>query len=143
MKCPACNAKLKVMKVGAYEVDVCLDGCGGIWFDENEIKGYDESVEFDIDKDLNERGTFQSPKITTARKCPRCGDEVVLWRRGYGAENPVQVDQCPKCSGIWLDHNELTAIRSQYKTEQERKAVGDKMLGELLSSVVKSLKESA
>jgi len=33
MECPACNRQLKEMEIGDIVVDVCENGCGGIWFD--------------------------------------------------------------------------------------------------------------
>ena len=32
----------------------------------------------------------------------------------------VQIDECYSCGGKFLDHGELTKIRSQYETELER-----------------------
>ena len=36
MKCPACGNTLHEMNAGSVTVDVCTEGCGGIWFDRNE-----------------------------------------------------------------------------------------------------------
>ena len=131
MKCPACNSDLKTIKTGTFEVDACINGCGGIWFDMQEIKGFDEPREFDLDKIVNDSGSLKAPTISFPRICPKCQEEVKLWRRAYGIVNEVQVDQCPDCSGIWLDHSELTQIRGQFDSEQDRNAAGDKMLAEL------------
>jgi len=32
------------------------------------------------------------------------------------------VDECPKCAGFWLDAGELAGIRSEFATQEERKA---------------------
>lgn len=39
-------------------------------------------------------------------KCPRCGADLVE----HHTEN-VKIDECPECSGIWLDHGELEQLR--------------------------------
>ena len=38
MNCPACNNILQQMKIKDVTLDVCNHGCGGVWFDDNEIK---------------------------------------------------------------------------------------------------------
>ena len=44
--CPACGKKMhKVfMTEQNLNIDVCLDGCGGIYFDNREFKKFDEVV---------------------------------------------------------------------------------------------------
>ena len=37
MKCPACKGELRKRNAGNMELDVCLGGCGGIWFDQGEL----------------------------------------------------------------------------------------------------------
>ena len=47
LRCPACQKEMKkvfVPKEGV-NVDICLDGCGGMWFDNREIKYFDEQNE--------------------------------------------------------------------------------------------------
>jgi len=38
MDCPACKQPLREKSVGEFTVDVCYGGCGGIWFDANELE---------------------------------------------------------------------------------------------------------
>ena len=40
MNCPACGNVLKEMTVSDISVDVCQGGCGGIWFDNFELKKF-------------------------------------------------------------------------------------------------------
>ena len=54
IKCPACQkvmTKVFVPSAGV-NVDICLDGCGGIYFDNREFKKMDEESE-NIDPILN------------------------------------------------------------------------------------------
>ena len=57
MKCPACGNMLQPMTVGEVTVDACKGGCGGVWFDNFEIKKFDEPHEaageglLDIERD--------------------------------------------------------------------------------------------
>ena len=41
MICPACGHLLKKIHVNAVEVDACHGGCGGLWFDNFELKRFD------------------------------------------------------------------------------------------------------
>jgi Zn-finger nucleic acid-binding protein len=43
-----------------------------------------------------------------------------MMRHFWGVKRDVVVDECPKCEGIFLDPGELTAIRSDYKSDAER-----------------------
>ena len=57
MDCPVCGRTLGRRTVGGLRVDVCEGGCGGIWFDQFELKKVDESSEsagealLDIERD--------------------------------------------------------------------------------------------
>ena len=70
MNCPACPNQLQQMTVDDITVDVCKGGCGGIWFDNFELKKFDEPHEaageelLDVDRD-------QSLVVDTEKKLPQ------------------------------------------------------------------------
>ena len=41
MICAACQGELSPLLVRGVTVDVCRDGCAGIWFDNFELKKFD------------------------------------------------------------------------------------------------------
>ena len=46
VKCPACgNEMVKIFANETANVDICLDGCGGIFFDNHELEKFDEPKE--------------------------------------------------------------------------------------------------
>ena len=47
MICPECNNTLQKMTVNDVTLDVCNHGCGGVWFDDQEINKFDEPHESD------------------------------------------------------------------------------------------------
>jgi len=120
MKCPACSNVLQEMTVGDVTVDVCNGGCGGIWFDQLELKKIDEPYEsagqalLDIERDDN-----IVVDRTKRLKCPRC-DDVVMMRHFFSVKKQVEVDECPGCGGFWLDAGELRKIRILFDTEEQR-----------------------
>ncbi|MCB1153104.1 zf-TFIIB domain-containing protein [bacterium] len=125
MHCPACARELVEVEASGVKLDVCRDGCGGIWFDNFEFKKFDEAVE-PIDESL--LNPARDPDLTVypdmARHCPRCGD-VVLRRHFASMARKVEVDECPACGGIWLDAGELAAIRNQFTTDEDRQKAMD------------------
>jgi len=132
MKCPACPENLTFINVGGLTVDVCQEGCGGIWFDNRELQRVDEASELDLDPLLNIRHDLSVMVDFKARRpCPRCED-VVLMRHGYAGNREVQVDACASCGGIWLDSGELAQIRENSK-EAERKSASPDYFKQLIS----------
>jgi hypothetical protein len=121
MNCPACGKALSEMTVGTLLVDVCRGGCGGIWFDQLELRKVDDQAEASGEALTNvERGESLRIDARARRRCPKC-PEIIMLRHFYGPKQRVEVDECGKCGGIWLDAGELAAIRAEYKTEDERK----------------------
>ncbi len=113
MKCPACFNELTQIQIGKLQVDVCQGGCGGVWFDAFELQHVDEQHEA-ADALLQVR-TDLTVVVDPSRKreCPRCAG-IKLHRHFFSAKRRVQVDQCPNCSGYWLDAGELALIRAEH-----------------------------
>jgi Zn-finger nucleic acid-binding protein len=125
MNCPACGRQLVERTTGGITVDVCDGGCGGIWFDHLELLKVDEPHESAGAALLGlERAPDLAIDENAPRHCPRC-EGMVLFRHFYSVKRQVQVDECHRCGGIWLDVGELAAIRSQYRTEEERQRAAD------------------
>lgn len=128
MKCPACARALTEQSVGGVQVDVCVGGCGGIWFDDRELKRFDDAGDIDASPLLAlEKDAHVRTDTNAIRYCPRCTAEE-LCRRFYDVKRRVEVNQCLHCSGIWLDVGELREIRAQFASEAERQAAGDRYL---------------
>jgi uncharacterized protein len=121
MKCPTCNIELSPVTVEEIQLDVCKEGCGGIWFDNFELQKMDEPHEF-TDENLIDVLSVESHSAfdqSQKRNCPKCGDTVMM-KHFFSVKREVEVDHCPKCAGYWLDDGELFKIRKQYQTESER-----------------------
>ena len=110
MKCPACQHGLRRFKIGSVNLDACAGGCGGIWFD------YDELIKVDCEK-VDQHPVVATPKYDPAvvvddyavRKCPRCAD-VILDKKLFSLGSGVILDRCLECRGVWLDRGELEKI---------------------------------
>ena len=140
MKCPACVNMLQEMTVGDVAVDVCKGGCGGLWFDNFELKKFDEPHEsagealLDIERDESII-VDHSKKL----KCPKC-DDVVMMRHFFSVKKEAEVDECPGCGGIWLDAGELRNIRSLFNTEEERNKATEGYFEEVFGGELKAMK---
>jgi len=117
MKCPVCNNGLTLYPSGSIIVDVCVGGCGGIWFDAFELKKVDETNEpadgllsLTRERDL---------KIDTTKRliCPKCS-EMAMMRHFFSARRRTIVDECPNCGGFWLDAGELADVREETQDEK-------------------------
>ena len=119
MKCPACSNELHEYKAGSYNVDICRDGCSGIWFDKDELVKCDEHNEPFPNELLRVRK--QANVVidwNKARKCPSCTD-ATLTKVVLDPEIRFEIDKCPKCEGNWLDIGELENIRRRQKEDSE------------------------
>jgi Zn-finger nucleic acid-binding protein len=131
MNCPACANVLEQMTAGDVVVDVCKGGCGGIWFDQFELKKFDEPHESAGEALLDiERDESLTVDHTKRLKCPKC-DDIVMMRHFFSVKHEVEVDECPGCGGFWLDYGELGKMRSLFNTEQERRQAADKYFSEV------------
>jgi hypothetical protein len=121
MNCPACNKELFEVEAGEIKVDVCKQGCGGIWFDNFELEKVDEKHEAAGEELLETSGRAKGPVVNeNKRNCPRC-ENITMIEHFSGAKQKVLIDECPQCGGVWLDCGELGEIRETYPTEAERK----------------------
>jgi len=120
MKCPACSHELTERDNGTVIVDACEGGCGGVWFDNFELKKVDEQTEEagDVLLDIpSDPAVKVDHKIR--RKCPAC-ETITMRRFPFSARKQIEVDECAQCGGVWLDAGELGRIRSEFKTEDLR-----------------------
>jgi len=140
MKCPACDNQLQQMTVSDITVDVCKGGCGGIWFDNFELKKFDEPHESAgqalLEIQRNKSVTIDHKK---KRKCPKC-QNIVMMRHFFSVKKQVEVDECPSCAGFWLDAGELTKIRSLFNTEQERHQAAEEYFAEIFDKKLAAMK---
>ncbi len=115
-KCPKCGGRTAPFDLENVEVDLCFD-CMGMWFDAGELSRA-AGLRF------NARATGESlaGATRTGHRCPRCA--VPLYEREIDEGSGILVDQCPNCSGLFLDRDEFSQTRSYYRAlgvrEKER-----------------------
>ena len=157
--CPACHKPMKKIYLEGqkFNVDICLDGCGGIYLDNREIKKIDEKQE-DITPIIEAIKNKQFEKVdeTAKRICPVCGHLMVKNHSSHLAN--ILIDECYNCGGKFFDKGELIKFRSEFETEDERisafneysksiiasanaEFLGKKTYGSMINDIIKSYKE--
>ena len=135
MTCPACGRELTTMTAGPIAVDVCVDGCAGIWLDHYELEKIDEQSEAAGAALLEIPGDPSlSVDLERQRSCPKCGPEMVMIRHFESVARKASIDECPGCGGIWLDAGELNVIRTEYPSAEARHEAARKTFSEMFDS---------
>ena len=136
MNCPVCAATLTPVKAGSITVDVCLGGCGGIWFDNFELQKFDQPCETagEMLVTLKKRDDLQID-YNQRRNCPVCAG-IRMMRHFYSPRRRVEVDECPNCGGIWLDAGELALIREEHANEAEQQRAVQEYLDGAAESIL-------
>ena len=142
MKCPACSNQLTVKNVAGINLDVCDEGCGGIWFDQFEFKKFDEAKEPDAETLLNLKITKKLSAGNTQYKCPKCLD-ITMLRHYSSAKKKVTLDECGNCAGIWLDAGELHEIREEFATEADRQKAAEALFSQMFDSQLKEAQDKS
>lgn len=121
INCPACGETMKkvYLETKDFFADVCIDGCGGIWFDNRELAKVDEKDE-DIKEIMQtyEGKTFSTVDKTKDRICPTCDKKMV--KNSVSARMAITIDECYFCGGKFFDNKELEEMRNQYESDVER-----------------------
>lgn len=121
LTCPACGKTMEKVYIPSQGInlDICTEGCGGIYFDNREFDKFDEKHE-DISEILRklEGKTFAPADETVTRICPNCGAKMV--KNHSSIQQSIEVDDCYTCGGKFLDNSELVKIRAEYESNAER-----------------------
>lgn len=132
--CPRSGHALKGVEIDEVRVDLCED-CGGVWFDNFELKKFDEKHEAGGESliELMAQHARADLELSERLKSPR-HPEIVMMRRFFSPRKQIEIDECPQSGGIWLDAGELARIRDLFPTEEERKKFVSEFIGEVMSS---------
>ena len=121
INCPACGKPMKKVFIPSEKIniDICTEGCGGIFFDNREFDKFNEQNE-DISVIIEElqNKTFESVNTEATRNCPVCGMKMVQNKTSINGE--ILVDDCYGCGGKFLDYAELEKIRAEFATDNDR-----------------------
>jgi len=110
---------LSSKSAGEFTLDMCYGGCGGIWFDATELQRVSARAAATL------HTIWQLPtredESEGPRLCPRCPKQQ-LELKWFSEARKVEIDQCPKCGGIWLDDGEFTHVYEEIKKRRASSA---------------------
>lgn len=110
MKCPACPDSLSRYRCEPVTLDVCHEGCGGIWFDRSELEQLEalsSPPSLRILANKNRVVDFSRP-----RTCPKCPGHH-LTRLHHDTIQQLELDECSQCGGMWVDLGELQVLQTE------------------------------
>ncbi len=128
IKCPACGEKMEKVFIQSegINLDICTNGCGGIFFDNREFDKFNEDNEdISIIEEKLKNKKFEKTDENKERICPACGAKMVKNTTAVGG---TVVDDCYICGGKFLDYGELTKIRNEFKNDSQRQEAAMKYL---------------
>ena len=134
MKCPACKNPLFEKKAGNMTLELCYGGCGGIWFDAAELERISATAAAATTLHTIWRIPRSNVQITEPRLCPRCPEQV-LDRKWFSDLEKVEIDQCPKCGGVWLDAEEFSRIYEEVKATRETSPLWARPISDAAASI--------
>jgi Zn-finger nucleic acid-binding protein len=112
MVCPSCNNQLTHFTFTGVSVQACEDGCGGYWLQREQINNI-------CGPPGGGKKLLQIPPAAGVRifrdvehTCPRC-QTTLLFKHFFNRELDIQVDQCAKCSGFWIESGKLNSLWNQ------------------------------
>ncbi len=130
MNCPVCSALMKEKDFGGVKVDVCEDGCKGLWFDWVELGKLDEQNE---GCGAALQAALAYPRVNDEGrgplKCPKC--QAPMHTHTYASSKETNVDECYVCGGFFLDSGELKQIRDTFMTDEESRAYVAKIVADV------------
>ena len=130
MNCPVCSRQMIEKGFGGVKVDVCSDGCKGIWFDWLELVKLDEENE-GCGEALKEALNYprDNDENRDRLNCPKCN--MPMHAHKYKRSEETNVDECYGCGAFFLDSGELKLIRDTYMTEEESEQYLQKLLSDV------------
>ncbi|CCQ90060.1 conserved hypothetical protein [Nitrospina gracilis 3/211] len=120
LECPSCRNNLTPRSVAGVSVHVCEGGCGGYWVGKNSLKRLPERLPGAGAELLS---VPRSDGVHLFRNvdhiCPHC-QNTLLYRHWFSRKLQLEVDQCAKCAGFWVEVGELASILTTDLDEAER-----------------------
>ena len=142
LNCPACDKVMKKIYVSEnnINVDICTEGCGGIFFDNREFEKFDEKHE-NAEEILSKLSKKEFVKVNEKelRICPACGASMT---KVGAAGGEVEIDVCYSCGGKFLDYGELEKIREYENDTEKLDNIMDGIFESVHEDMVKPVKSS-
>ena len=135
LTCPACGKNMRniFLQKSGISINICLDGCGGMLFDNRELNKFLNQQD-NIDELLKiiENRNFKKVDNEDNRQCPVC--KIPMVKMGSGVDH-FQLDVCNKCGAKFVDNYELLKISESGTTDRAT----DELMNSLYKENLKNL----
>jgi Zn-finger nucleic acid-binding protein len=117
-RCPVCKISCTPVRYENVPVQTC-GGCGGYWLTPLKLDRICAIREVQMPEAVRQKMMDLADASNTVEKlmCITCGVEMV--REQFKIWDDIQLDRCPKCSGIWLDRGELEKCQIYWEYLQD------------------------
>jgi Zn-finger nucleic acid-binding protein len=132
--CPKCGATLDLYSLHEMKFEGCSK-CHGIWLEKDELRRLKNR--FDVGQLHWLNAEVDSIEKAAAKSCVACcpkrdGGQLVSVRFG---KSSVNIDWCPTCHGLWLDHDEFYKVIDYLVRE-----LGDASVKDIEHEIARDLK---
>lgn len=139
MICPSCGNTLSNMNAVGIKADVCVGGCGGLWLPRRETRKLDDRLPgqgFSLLFVERADGVhlFRNPE----HPCPHC-KTTLLYRHCFSRKLKMEIDQCSKCGGFWLDAGTLASLSDENLTEEQKQAIAREYFEEMFEVKIRNM----
>ena len=110
--------KLTIFIIANIKILACENGCGGLWFSQDQLKiigSLNPGLGLPLLKIKHADGIKAYRRVEHI--CPNC-KTTLLFRHFFSKKFDTEVNQCAKCGGLWFDVAGLSNIQSM--TEQQK-----------------------
>ena len=132
MKCPTDKSSMVIKNIISGQNGYLCEKCYGVWLPEKYISAIKYTREFD--PNLLNSLLHSLPHKESNIECPQsCGCMFASKLDG------LELDWCPRCSGIWFDRGELKAFLKKYPTlysKQESEAASTLAAAEVVCGIL-------
>ena len=119
--CPQCrHASLEAIHAQHSDAEVCVR-CGGVWFDAGGLARAIRSHAPEAAANAPIADQAGSPIGVSERQCPVCRVPLALHR--LSDANPLVIEICPDCSGVWLVEGALAQAKARHELPGAREKI--------------------
>lgn len=114
-RCPHChNEILQAVDYHEQEIDLC-QRCGGMWFEKDEMNAVLSAIDNGCD-DADFSSQLGKRLGPSQHQCPDCRKQLQHYH--LLEHYQLDIDVCHHCDGVWIDHNEIEAVRESPRLQQ-------------------------
>ncbi len=133
MDCPSCGNALTLKEAAGIKARVCAEGCGGLWLERRQVKKIPDrlpgsGIEFLTVPRAEGVHLFRDIE----HPCPQC-QTTLLYRHCFDRDLEMEIDQCAKCAGFWLETGTLSDITNPDRTLKERSEKAEQFFHTLMN----------